>query len=303
MQPLLCSVVVAVSTLSLAAAQELAGRQAAPSFEVASVRQNTTGDRESSARWFPGGRFVAVNARLDHLVLEAFGIHPGLAHVLVEGGIRPEMRCLRGCSSRDEILSARFDIQATTPGDVPVAQQPLVLRALLEGRFKLKARLEKRDAPVYALTVAREGRLGPQLRPSSHDCGVFAKQRSEARSRGAAAPPMPIGSDGKPLCLGPMDLSRMSEFVYVRKSAGPLFNLVSGIRGDLPLPLIDRTGLTGNFEWELTSAMPASPDFKVNPNVPSLDVALREQLGLRLMRVTEPLEKLVIESVAMPTQN
>ena len=95
-------------------------------------------------------RFVAVNARLDMLVTEAFGIPPNLADLMIAGGIRRDARCNRNCSSREDILSARFDIQATFPGEIPAAQRPAVLRAFLEDRFPLKTHFETDNAPCMS---------------------------------------------------------------------------------------------------------------------------------------------------------
>ena len=104
--------------------------------------------------------------------------------------------------------------------------------------------------------------------------------------------------------VGP--LSRMSEFVYVRRGAGDFSSLVNEIRGDLDLPIVDRTDLVGIFEWELTSALPivgASVSTNIVAAAPTLDIALQEQLGLRLVKSTAPFQVLVIDSVAMPAQN
>jgi uncharacterized protein (TIGR03435 family) len=48
-----------------------------------------------------------------------------------------------------------------------------MLRSMLADRFKLKARLETQERPVYALVAARPGQLGPALKPSSQqDCAA-----------------------------------------------------------------------------------------------------------------------------------
>lgn len=288
----------AFGILSLAAQGDGGQTTKVPVFEVASVRQNTSGDTVSSARWFPR-RFTAVNYRLDMLVLNAFGIHIGRGPILLDG-FRFDAKCLRNCSSREEILSAHFDVQATFQGEIPPTQQPLVLRAFLEDRFKVKARFETRDRPAYVLTLAREGQLGPRLRPSSHDCGVYAKTATEARLRGGAIPAGPVDAAGNPWCG---NSNRSIDWVRTRKSAGPFEMLVNSLRGELPFQLIDRTGLTGNFEWELTSMSMESADRVPRQKAPTLDVALLEQLGLRLERSTAPLEVLVIDSAAMPSPN
>ncbi len=287
----------------LSFAEGAAGQnQTLPVFDVSSVRHNTGSATISSARWFPG-RFVAVNARLDRLITQAFGIPLNLAEQLVVGGIRRDARCNRNCSSRDEILSAHFDIQATFPGEVAPAQQTAVLRAFLQDRFKLQAQLVIDNSPVYELIVAREGRLGPKLRPSSHNCYVWSRARGEAIKRGDPVAPSPIGADGKPLCTTNL-VARTAELVYVWKGAGEFSSLLNDMRGALPFILMDKTGLEGNYEWELTSLIPGIPvAANQQQNVPALEDALQEQLGLRLVRAKAPLEKLVILSVAMPTEN
>jgi uncharacterized protein (TIGR03435 family) len=70
-------------------------------------------------------------------------------------------------------------------------------------------------------------------------------------------------------------------------------------------PIVDRTGLTGTFEWELISGIRLDgPEGRwIPPDAPPLDTALRDQLGLRLEAQTARSEVFVTDSVQMPTQN
>src|SRR5262245_39847927 len=71
------------------------------------------------------------------------------------------------------ISSDRFDIEAKIEGGGPMSPQVIqsVLRQILEERFSLKVHRETRELPVYALMLARtDGRLGPNLKPSSDEC-------------------------------------------------------------------------------------------------------------------------------------
>ena len=116
-----------------------------PTFEVASVRINSSGDLSRSVRALPDGRLEATNAPLRNLVRYAYELRT-LGEI--EGG-------------PNWMDSAAFDIRAT---GTPDGLQPQMLQALLSERFKLVARREMRERTVYALTVARaDRRLGRSI--------------------------------------------------------------------------------------------------------------------------------------------
>ena len=75
--------------------------------------------------------------------------------------------------------------------------------------------------------------------------------------------------------------------------------------------MFDRTGLTGNFDIDLTwtpdrlpqgTPPPGAPPLpSIDPNGPSLFTAVQEQLGLKLESERAPVEVLVIDHVERPT--
>jgi uncharacterized protein (TIGR03435 family) len=279
----------------------LAGRSQAQdnalAFEIASVKHNTSATARLSVTRAPA-RFTVLGAPLTTVILMAHNIRASLARFVVEGLGTSGRACLADCDTRDEILSARFDITANVPAGTTATndQQMLMLRRLLAERFKLKTRVEMRDIPVYALTVASPGRLGPQLRPSAYNCEAWQQTR---RDNPQAAEP--LDSRGRPACQSPP----VTPGLITRRSAGAIAALLPQIDPELDRPVIDRTGLEGNLEWELTHESRA---VRENPSLasfaskaPTIDVALQEQLGLRLVPVTAPFEVLIIESVQMPT--
>jgi uncharacterized protein (TIGR03435 family) len=219
------------------------------------------------------------NASLRDIIALAYGINPLLNRFSLTGG--PE-----------KILSSRFDITAKQPDDVPPGQALLMLRTLLAERFKLQIHAETRQTPIYAVTVAREGRLGPQLWRSTHDCLAFAKARKESPDLEE-----PRDANGRFLCRGSYEFNTPEPGAITMRDAGPIDRLVSRAQAFLDRPVVDTTGLTGNFEWVLSFLRTDSLDSPV----PSIFTAFREQLGLRLETTTGPVDVLFIDHVEQPT--
>lgn len=156
--------------------------QAPPSFEVASVKRNTSGDFRRGIGPEPGGRFGAVNVPLRDLVALAYGIPNSDADTRVIG--RPEW-----------IARERFDIAARAAGVPEPSAYPAMVKTLLAERFKLQAHEEVREVQAFALVRARtDGTFGPRLRRSDVDC--------DARRAGAkGGAPLPQPASG-PVCTG-----------------------------------------------------------------------------------------------------
>jgi uncharacterized protein (TIGR03435 family) len=79
--------------------------------------------------------------------------------------------------------------------------------------------------------------------------------------------------------------------------AGPIDSLVRRAQVFLDRPLIDATGLEGNYQWSTAFATRADADG------PSMFVAFERDLGLRIEAKHGPYEVFVVESVALPTPN
>jgi uncharacterized protein (TIGR03435 family) len=89
----------------------------------------------------------------------------------------------------------------------------------------------------------------------------------------------------------------------------PLSVFANNISGQLGRTVIDRTGLTGNWDFELTfaperplGALPPGVELPpVDPNAPTIFTAVQEQLGLKLESTKGPVDVHVIESIERPT--
>lgn len=277
---------------ALSASQASSNSAREPSFEVASVRQNTTGDTRTSSspglmpnpfgRVTPRPGLVTIsNMSLKDLIAVAYGINPSLVLQLITGG--PQ-----------RILATRFDIVARPPEGAPASETLPMLRALLADRFKLRVHFERRDRPVYALVMARQGEFGRRLQPSDIDCTVPGTPNDAA-----ALSPTPSRADGRPVCRRNVyEFGKPGSGDITMSDISPLRSLIVRIQSFVDRPLIDATGLTGSFEWSVSFATSAE-----STSAPVIYTALQEQLGIRAERRTAPFEVLVIDSVEMPTLN
>ena len=251
------------------------------SFEVASVKPRDPANPRSMMVADPSGRFTAMNIPVVMLIRTAYG----LQNDQVIGG-------------PDWMRSEGFNITAKAPDGTPVTAMGPLLESLLAERFQLTFHREKRELPAFALVTARsDGSLGPRMKPNP--CvWDFTKP---------PGPPVP----GQPQCgnisegFGRMTLNAMPVPVFLQYLA-PKVNRV----------IVDRSGLTGNFDIELQwtpdqlpprpPGAPADQPIRVNgvdidPNGPSLFTAIQEQLGLKLDATRAPVDVLVVDRLERPT--
>jgi uncharacterized protein (TIGR03435 family) len=271
----------ATAVLLCAAGAAVAAAQSAPgpSFEVASIKINASGDENFGFTPRPGGVLVATNVTPRHIVTFAYSMQ----NSRVEGG-------------PDWLDSVRFDITAKASDAATQEQMLLMLRTLLADRFKLVMHVEARDTPIFALIRARaDGRPGPQLRSSATiDCDAARA----AQARGAAL----AASDGRPICGGRTRAGVITAgAVSMEELARNMSRLVGGM-------IIDRTGLTGRYDFDLKftpeADLTAMAAARGEPGaLPSLFVALEEQLGLKLESQRAPVEVVVIDSIQRPIED
>ena len=254
------------------------------SFEVASVKPNTSG----RAEWNfddPPGRIVGTNVLLRDLIRFAYFIYGGDWEIRLAGP--------------DWIKTARFDVDAKAPSDATQARRMSMLRHLLAERFGLKIHYEIRQHPIYALVLARpDRRLGPQLVRSAIDCDAVTAALQAARAAGKPSP-FPPAPDKRPLCGSRGPAGEMTAGALTMEQFALHLAAAAGRQ------VVDKTGLTGRFDWDLRFA-PLQPAREGEPPAasgPSMFTALQEQLGLKLEPATGPIEVLVIDRVEAPTPN
>jgi uncharacterized protein (TIGR03435 family) len=162
--------------------------------------------------------------------------------------------------------SAKFNVVAKMPPGATHDQMPLMMQSMLADRFKLEFHRETRALQEYALEVAKGGsRLQDATEEDKAHAGTSQGPR-QIKARSAT----------------PSDLARM------------LISVVGA-------PVLDRTGIKGQYNIALQFA-PLLGGTPTDDNLPDIFAALH-QLGLKLEPIKGPVEVVVIDSAAMPSEN
>jgi len=226
-----------------------------PVFEVATIKLS---DPNASGQGFQiSGRYVRVkNKTVNDMISWAYGIH--------------EKQIVGGPAW---FTTDRYEINGVpdVAGEPNVTQFRSMIRKVLADRFGLKIHSEKREMPVYALTVAKGG---PKLTKSGNTANDLRNQTDDTN-----------GMEME------FDNTSMADFA------------LGIMQYVLDKPVIDQTGIKGKYnfklKWTLDEIQASS-----EPNAsPGLFTAIQEQLGLKLEAVKAPADVIVIDKVERPSAN
>ena len=251
-------------------------------FDVVSIKRNTAGlEAGGGIRFLPDGTLIATNSPIFSIILNASPV---------------PTREVDGLP--DWVKVERYDITAKPPAGSRPEQRSQMWQALFADRMKLAAHIEERERTTFALVRDRsDGRLGPQLKPSTLDCNP--------RPPGSAAVPEsqngPASTDVKNRCGMAMSGTTMvsggiTMELFVRSLAGLAGGLVN-----------NRTGLEGAYALELRFSRPrpggAPLETVPGDDAPEFSTALKEQLGLKLQPEKTMLPVFVIDYIERPSEN
>ena len=164
--------------------------------------------------------------------------------------------------------NTRFDVVAKAPPETPQNQLLEMLQTLLKERFQMALHTEQKEMTHYDLVI---GKNGPKLKEATAGA---AEARGTARLDG-------ISSNRMQMTKLAMLLSRMTR-----------------------IPVLDKTGLTGFYQFDLKYADEVSKTQSENPVGPSVFTAVQEQLGLKLESKKGPVEVLVVDHAErVPVEN
>ena len=271
----------------------------APAFEVASIKPAAPSREGMPPMTLQPFRISGMPLR--QIITQAYGLRP---YQLADA---PEW-----------INSAEFDIAARAPAGREPREIPAMLRHLLAERFKLLVSISTRELPAYELVRARaDGTLGSKLKPTTDDCeAIRAERLAKAKAAGDAMFAFRMAEPGEPLvCNMRIDVKLVEGAMVRTHTVGGerIDYLLSLIRGATTRPVIDRTGLTGLFDFELRYSPAESADFVSRiaalggarsgeptlANAAPIELAVQE-LGLKLQPTRAPVQVLTIERVERP---
>lgn len=173
----------------------------------------------------------------------------------------------------------KFVIEARTPGETfpERPEQMAMLRSLLKDRFGLAVHTDTKVMTCYELVVAgQDAKLKPTVSEEymPQVTSIVRNDHVEMPAKNAS----------------------MDDFVKVLR------------RGILDKPVVDKTGLTGRFDFNLVwapdeSQFDGAVHMPEDTKAPPLLVAIREQLGLELKPAKGPVETLTIDSATKPDED
>lgn len=246
-----------------------------PAFEVASVKPHMV----------PRGLYYIPRPVPSRIIISGTRITTGgaLFHLVAAAYGLQFYQVASAADWSEKWASAEaYDIEARAPGDTAPTREQLraMLQTLLADRFQLKIHREPREMPVYNLLA---GSSTPKLEPNT------SNDPPKREGEGASGAQMRI---------------RYTNF--------PIAEFIADIMPYFDRPLLDKTGLTGGFDFTLefnpqppgmTAATAA--ELGVAEPDPGLPIAasIRGQLGLRVVSARGPVEMLVIDHAERPSPN
>ena len=192
------------------------------------------------------------------------------------------------------LASDHFDVEAKMDSDTVEAIKKMskeesaiarrkMMQDMLLDRFQLKMHHEQKELGMYDLVIAKGG--------------------AKLKEADAVAPGGGTAVDGKPLPKGMMQVRNGQ----LTGEGIPIANLAMFVAQMLHKQVVDKTGLKGNYDmvlkWQPEEQAPESHDATGGEQAPSIFTAVQEQLGLKLEPTKGLVDTIVVDHIAMPSEN
>jgi bla regulator protein BlaR1 len=267
-------------------------------FEVASIKTNPS-HGFGNIDFPPNGHVDIVSVTLKGIMQASYGLQ---GYQIIGGP--------------NWLDTDRFDLQAKPsadyepkpptrcfPPNCPLTPIQLMMQDLLRDRFQLRTHRETREFPIYELTIAKSG---------------FKLKEADPGTPVVPSPPPPPGTPPPTNLAALPTLPPGAIGIFgagLAASSVRISALASALSGILGRPIIDKTGIMGEYDFKfvfsrvgLDGALPAPPAaparaLEASDPMPSIFTAVQEQLGLRLQAAKGPIEVLVIDNASKPIRN
>jgi len=230
-------------------------KSADPGWEVVTVKPSD-----------PNDKFDMMSTRGRHVVIRNKSVEAMLR--LAYGIQRSQI-----VGAPEWTRTEHFDIDGVpdVDGQPNMKQYQGLVQKVLAQRFGMKSHQERREMPVFALEVAKDG---PKMPPSKADPNGLPDNEG-------------MGGNGR----------QIRKYTNVSMS-----DLAIMLQFNLDRPVVDQTGVKGRYDfkmqWTVDEGQSTDPDAP-----PGLFTAIQEQIGLKLEPAKAPVDVLVIDQVEKPGAN
>ena len=204
-------------------------------------------------------------------------------------------------------LSDGYDIEAKSDNHDPTKDQMRqMMQSLLADRFQLAVHIETWRVSVFALALVKPGMIGPQLKSHPAEASCSPADSAVPAPDPTSAPPTKLLGVW-PMGCGGVNRERSALSPGVIRAGGrnlsmeSLANSINGL-GNLGRPVVDQTGLSGNFDFVLEFAPEVTTGESADGG-PAFAEALKEQLGLKLDSQKANADFLHVDHLERPTAN
>jgi uncharacterized protein (TIGR03435 family) len=249
-------------------------------FDVASIRQSTDADSYMVSSFFAPhtSSFRATNLDDMNLVSLAYGVRWDQISGM------PDSAAMFNIEAKsDSVADARLAALSKKQQDI---EHQHMLQTMLADRFKLKVHWETREGFAYDLVLSKNGSKMQETKgepPSAEEKKAWDNY---------PIPPLYQRGD-----------SRVGFDLVGHGSS--MSDLTAMLAGQLGHPVLDKTALTGKYDFILRYHGTLLADRKADDldPVPALDTAIQDQLGLKLKLTKAPEKILVIDHIEKPSEN
>jgi uncharacterized protein (TIGR03435 family) len=213
-------------------------------------------------------------------------------------------------------------LKKLTPDELKIVRQHM-LQALLAERFDLAIHSETKELAVYNLVITKGGLKLQESKPDEKDKSSDSTQAKEkdkgpdgsgpkSSSPGGSQIRVGSGDGGKTVSVGAdgravVAFSGKRGTRMISGKGVTIENLLSSLSSASGRPVLDKTGLTGKYDYRLEwapddnqASAPGGPPSgtaapEVEPSGPNIFTAVQEQLGLKLESAKGPVTIYVID--------